>query len=76
MTALSWTEHSSPSSMYDASPRSTAPNQMLARSPTRTSPTSTAVGARNTSRPIAGALPSSSSRIAINDRGPPDVLSA
>src|SRR5579863_9870627 len=56
--------------MNEVSPRSTAPNQMLARSPTRTSPASTAVSARNTSAPIVGAIPSSSMIVAIGVRSP------
>ena len=59
-TAPSWIEVSSPISMCERSPRSTAPNQTLARSPMRTSPVRTAFGARYTSRPIVGAMPSTS----------------
>ena len=65
MTLLSCTEVPAPTVIRDASPRSTAPNQMLARSPTWTSPISTAVGASHTSAPIVGRTPSSSTIVAM-----------
>src|SRR4051794_7337227 len=65
MTALSCTEAPAPIVMLELSPRSTAPNQMLARSPTRTSPTRTAVGAIQTASPIVGRMPPSSTITAI-----------
>ena len=67
-TALSCTAVPAPMWIVELSPRSTAPNQMLALSPTRTSPTRTAVGASHTSRPMVGDTPSSSmSRAALDD---------
>src|SRR3954453_3055888 len=68
ITALSCTEVPAPMVMFELSPRSTAPNQMLARSPTRTSPTSTAVGATQTASPIVGRTPPSSTITAIGCR--------